>query len=175
MTVSINNRWLLVAVVVVMLAIGVMWFYFPEFEDNGIVAADTKSFEASPLPMPEFVGRAACAGCHAEQDRRWQGSHHDLAMQEANENTVLGDFRDAEFNKDGVVSRFFRKEGRYLVSTDGPDGKLADFQIKYSFGITPLQQYLIELPGGRLQALSISWDSRPKEQGGQRWFHLYAN
>jgi predicted CXXCH cytochrome family protein len=29
------------------------------------------------------------------------------------------------------------------------------------------------LPGGRLQALSIAWDSRPKAQGGQRWFHLY--
>ena len=26
-----------------------------------------------------------------------------------------------------------------------------------------------------MQALSIAWDSRPKEQGGQRWFHLYPN
>ncbi len=37
----------------------------------------------------------------------------------------------------------------------------------------PLQQYLIEFPGGRMQALSIAWDSRPKAEGGQRWFHLY--
>ena len=43
----------------------------------------------------------------------------------------------------------------------------------YTFGVEPLQQYLIELPGGRLQALGIAWDARPKEQGGQRWFHLY--
>ena len=47
--------------------------------------------------------------------------------------------------------------------------------MKYTFGIDPLQQYLVEFPDGRLQALSLAWDSRPKEQGGQRWFHLYPN
>jgi len=29
------------------------------------------------------------------------------------------------------------------------------------------------MPGGRLQALEIAWDSRPRERGGQRWFFLY--
>ena len=29
------------------------------------------------------------------------------------------------------------------------------------------------MPGGRYQALSVSWDARPREQGGQRWFHSY--
>ena len=72
-------------------------------------------------------------------------------------------------------SRFFRKDGKFLVETDGPDGKLATFEVKYTFGVYPLQQYLIEFPDGRIQALSIAWDSRPKEQGGQRWFHLYPN
>jgi len=81
------------------------------------------------LPPARFVGRAACAGCHAEQERLWRGSHHDLAMQEANAQTVLGDFNNAEFSKDGVVSRFFQREGRYWVNTDGPDGQLADFEI----------------------------------------------
>ena len=60
-----------------------------------------------------------------------------------------------------------------MVRTDGPDGKLRDYPIGYTFGVEPLQQYLIEFPGGRLQALGIAWDSRPKAQGGQRWFHLY--
>ena len=62
-----------------------------------------------------------------------------------------------------------------FVHTDGADGKLADFEIKYTFGVEPLQQYLVEFPDGRLQALSIAWDTRPKERGGQRWFHLYPN
>jgi predicted CXXCH cytochrome family protein len=94
-------------------------------------------------------------------------------MAEANEATVLGSFADAKFSHGGVTSTFFRRAGRFYVNTDGPDGKLADFEIKYTFGVTPLQQYLVELPGGRLQALGIAWDTRPANQGGQRWFHLY--
>jgi len=96
-------------------------------------------------------------------------------MQVAGETTVLGDFADRRFVHDGITSTFFRREGRFMVRTDGPDGKLDDFEIKYTFGVRPLQQYLIELSGGRLQALSIAWDARPREAGGQRWFHLYPN
>ncbi len=88
---------------------------------------------------------------------------------------MLGDFNDASFDYYGVRSRFFRKDGKFLVETDGPDGKLATFEVKYTFGLDPLQQYLVEFPDGRLQALSLAWDSRPKEKGGQRWFHLYPN
>lgn len=139
----------------------------------GLIASLAAAASEPSAAEPAFVGRAVCAECHAEQDRLWQGSHHDLAMQEANQHAVLGDFDGAEFRKDGVVSRFFRRDGRYWVRTDGPDGKLADFEIKYTFGFSPLQQYLVELGRGRLQALSIAWDSRPRKQGGQRWFHLY--
>jgi predicted CXXCH cytochrome family protein len=96
-------------------------------------------------------------------------------MDHATEKSVLGDFSDATFDYYGVRSRFFRKGGRFLVETDGPDGKLATFEVKCTFGLDPLQQYLIQFPDGRLQALSIAWDSRPKDAGGQRWFHLYPN
>ena len=87
--------------------------------------------------------------------------------------SVLGDFANAKFAYAGTTSTFSRRDGKFFVNTDGPDGKLADYEIKYTFGVRPLQQYLIELPGGRMQALGIAWDSRPKAQGGQRWFHLY--
>jgi tetratricopeptide (TPR) repeat protein len=124
---------------------------------------------------PTFVGRESCAPCHEHETRLWSGSHHDLAMQEATERTVLGDFGDATFTHGGVTSTFFRREGRFFVRTDGPDGELDEFEIAYTFGAVPLQQYLIEFPGGRYQALSISWDTRPAEEGGQRWFHLYPD
>ena len=88
---------------------------------------------------------------------------------------MLGNFNDAAFEKDGVRSRFFRKDGKFLVETDGPDGRLATFEVKYTFGLEPLQQYLIEFPDGRVQALTIAWDSRPAKIGGQRWFHLYPD
>jgi hypothetical protein len=120
-----------------------------------------------------FVGSQTCAGCHRSEAESWRGSQHRHAMDHATEQSVLGDFSDASFDYHGVRSRFFRKDGKFLVETDGPDGNLATFEIKYTFGVEPLQQYLIEFPDGRLQALSIAWDSRPKEQGGRRWFHLY--
>ncbi len=94
-------------------------------------------------------------------------------MQHATADTVRGDFNDTKFTFERVTSSFFRRDGKFFVRTDGPDGKLADFEVKYTFGLEPLQQYLVELPGGRLQALAVTWDTRPKEQGGQRWFRQY--
>ena len=120
-----------------------------------------------------FAGSAACAGCHAEQYRPWQESQHALAMQVATEESVLGDFSGVKFTHMGITSEFFRRDGAFMVRTDGPDGRLADYELRHTFGIYPLQQYLLELPGGRLQALPIAWDARPRESGGGRWFHLY--
>jgi Flp pilus assembly protein TadD len=142
--------------------------------------ADAPSGSAKPTPSgpgagasATFVGREACKDCHAEEYRRWKGSHHDLAMREATEKTVLGNFDDASFNHYGVTSTFFRKDGKFFVRTDGPDGKLHEYPIAYTFGVYPLQQYLIAFPGGRFQALNVCWDTRPAKDGGQRWFHLY--
>ena len=128
-----------------------------------------------PESVATYVGAQACAGCHAAEHAAWSGSDHARAMQIASDTAVLGDFADRRFVHGGITSTFFRREGRFMVRTDGPDGQLDDFEIKYTFGVRPLQQYLIELRGGRLQALSIAWDARPREAGGQRWFHLYPN
>ena len=131
--------------------------------------------EPPPATPPAYVGSAACGECHADQYRRWQASQHAVAMQVADEQTVLGDFSGVKFRNHGVTSEFFRRDGKFVVRTDGPDGKLGEFEVRHTFGVHPLQQYLIELPGGHVQALSIAWDTRAKEQGGQRWFHLYPN
>ena len=122
---------------------------------------------------PSYVGAEKCKECHAKQYQDWMGSNHQLAMQVATPATVLGDFQNARFTYYGVTSRFFTQDGKFYVETDGPDGKLQPYEIKYTFGLHPLQQYLIPFPDGRLQTLSIAWDSRPKDQGGQKWFHMY--
>jgi predicted CXXCH cytochrome family protein len=123
----------------------------------------------------EFVGDQVCSGCHTAETERWQGSHHALAMQKATEATVLGDFANIRFEQLGVVTTFSCSGDKFMVLTEGPDGALHDYEIAYTFGVYPLQQYLIAFPGGRYQALGIAWDNRPKEQGGQRWFHLYPD
>jgi len=123
---------------------------------------------AVPQPAAAFVGGQKCAECHKAEYDKWRGSHHDLAMDEANEQTVLGNFDNAVFENFGVRSRFYRRDGRYFVHTRGPGGEMADFEVKYTFGVYPLQQYLIPLAGGRLQCLPIAWDVN-----GKKWYHLY--
>jgi len=131
---------------------------------------------AAPADEPAgFVGVQLCAGCHAGEMESWKMSHHARAMQKAMEAAVLGDFADVWLEHFGVVTTFSRWGDKFLVHTDGPDGAAHDYEIAYTFGVYPLQQYLIALPGGRYQALGIAWDSRPKDQGGQRWFHLYPD
>ena len=125
--------------------------------------------------VASFAGSASCNGCHAAEARAWTDSHHDLAIQGADRQSVLGDFSDATFDYFGTVSRFLERDGQYVVQTAGADGKTSEFPVKYTFGIEPLQQYLVEFPRGRLQALPFAWDTRPGEDGGQRWFHLYPH
>jgi predicted CXXCH cytochrome family protein len=124
---------------------------------------------------PSYSGSNTCKTCHQQQFNAWRGSHHDNAMQQATSKTVLGNFNNQQYKYNGVTSTFFKKKGQFFVKTDGPDGKLKDYEIKYTFGIEPLQQYLIEFSDGRLQVLGIAWDSRKKKQGGQRWYHLYPD
>ena len=123
---------------------------------------DAGASTAAPLT---YVGSAACRDCHADEFQRWQQSQHAVAMQVADERTVLGDFSGVKYRNRGVTSEFFRRDGRFVVRTEGPDGKLADFEVRHTFGVYPLQQYLVELPGGRVQALSLAWDARPKDAG----------
>ncbi|HEX6851400.1 MAG TPA: tetratricopeptide repeat protein [Candidatus Polarisedimenticolaceae bacterium] len=115
-----------------------------------------------------FTGLKACAKCHEKETKAWTGSHHDLAMTEATEGTVRGDFSGVRFDGDGMKARFFREGAKFLIETDGTDGKPAVFEVAYTFGWEPLQQYLIRFPGGRLQAFSVAWDVN-----AGRWFFLY--
>ena len=149
---------------------GIAAFSF-EFRHTGTPAQKAQE-TAGP---PAFIGSEACRGCHKAEANLWDTSQHKAAMQHATDKTVLGNFNDASFDYYGVHSRFFRKDGKFLVETDGAGGKLATFEVKYTFGIDPLQQYLVEFADGRLQALSLAWDSRPQNAGGQHWFHLHPD
>jgi len=123
----------------------------------------------------EYTGSESCRSCHQEQYKLWKESHHYQAMLPATDETVLGDFSGSEFEYAGVRSRFYKKDGKFFVETDNAKGELQEFEISYTFGFYPLQQYLVPFPNGRYQALNIVWDSRPEAKGGQRWVHLYPD
>ncbi len=122
-----------------------------------------------------YLGNTACTGCHAQANTDWTKSHHDLAMQEATPATVLGDFNNATFDYFGVTTTFSRKGDAFFIEADNAAGELETFPVEYVFGVEPLQQYLLPLGNGRLQALSIAWDTRSESEGGQRWYHLYPD
>ncbi len=122
-----------------------------------------------------YLGNAACAGCHEQASAHWTNSHHDLAMQEATPDTVLGNFNNATFDYFGVNTTFSQKGDAFFIETDNAAGKLETYRVAYVFGVEPLQQYLLPLGNGRLQALSVAWDTRPESEGGQRWYHLYPD
>jgi tetratricopeptide (TPR) repeat protein len=166
---SLRKTLVMVALAAIaVLAVGALL----QFRDGGFFKTPTPH---GPEVKATFVGSESCAGCHQLEAKLWQGSQHQLAMAHASGKSVLGDFSGITFDYFSVKSRLFQKDGKYLVETDDADGKLAVFEIKYTFGVDPLQQYLVEFPDGRVQALPIAWDTRPKEMGGQRWFHLYPN
>lgn len=123
--------------------------------------------KADALPA-RFIDEQQCIGCHATQVTAWQGSHHQLAMQTATEQSVLGNFKAVTYKAEQEATRFFRKGGEFWVNTVDSSGSAKDFKVAYAFGVAPLQQYLVEVPGGRLQALGVAWDT---EQN--RWFDLY--
>lgn len=123
----------------------------------------------------EFVGAEQCIDCHAEEVQAWQGSHHDMAMKHADAASVLGNFNDQKIRHKGQENRFYKKNDQFWVALEDATGDVVDYQILYTFGFEPLQQYMVAFDDGRIQLIPYAWDSRPKDEGGQRWFHLYPD
>lgn len=165
-----SRRYLYPVLIVLLLAgmAGVWWFLQAS---TPRLPAPVPVATAKPLVTPppaRMVDEQQCQGCHQAQAKDWQGSHHQLAMQAATPQTVPADFNNASFSAEGETTRFFQRGDEFWVNTPGSDGKAADYKVAYTFGIAPLQQYLIEVGGGRLQALGVAWDTQKN-----RWFHLY--
>jgi len=114
-----------------------------------------------------FVGDQTCQSCHAAEWEQWKGSHHDYAIGEADEEHVRGDFDDAVFSDGHRSYRFYREGDEYMVDITGSDHKKETHRIDYTFGWEPLQQYLIDVGRGRIQALHIAWDTQEN-----KWYSL---
>jgi len=122
------------------------------------------------IPNSHFLGDKKCKQCHQNEFKDWQGSHHDKAMQKADSTTVLADFKGEKFTSQGITSHFYKKDTTFYVNTEGPDGKYHDYKIVYTFGVTPLQQYIVQFPDGHYQCLRTAWDVVKN-----KWFDLYPD
>ncbi|MES9972033.1 MAG: multiheme c-type cytochrome [Candidatus Thiodiazotropha sp.] len=119
---------------------------------------------------PGYQTSAACADCHQQQFDAWVDSHHAWAWREPVPENVLGDFNQAKFRHAGFTYQFLKKNNEYFVVADDPSGKTTQYKVDSVAGVSPLQQYLLDIGDGRLQALDIAWDTVNK-----RWYHLYPD
>ncbi len=163
-----RRRWLIPGLLIAAIGVG------------GYLLADWYQVEPADSART-FVGRQSCVECHQREAELFHGSHHDLAMDRATDDTVLARFDGQEIEHFGITSRVFKDGSRFMVNTEGPDGQMHDYEVKYVFGVTPLQQYMVEMepprfrdvalaseePVGRLQVLRLSWDTV-----SERWFYL---
>lgn len=117
-----------------------------------------------------FVGSNSCVECHEEEFLLWKDSHHDQAMKIADSTSILADFNNTTFIHKGIKNRFYKNGNDYFVNTEGPNGEYTNYKIEYTFGFTPLQQYIVEFPNGAYQCLLTAWDTVEK-----KWFHLQPN
>ena len=157
-----------ILIVLLLAAMAGVWMFLQASTPRLPAPAPVAVAKPVAAPPAQMVDEQQCQGCHQAQAKDWQGSHHQLAMQAATQETVPADFNDAAFTGEGETTRFFRRRDEFWVNTPGSDGKAADFKVAYTFGIAPLQQYLLEVGDGRLQALGVAWDTQE-----HRWFHLY--
>jgi len=139
-------------------------------EYKSVIAEDSVFLSGKIIPDDHFLGDQKCKECHQDQFKSWEGSHHDKAMEIADSISILGDFNNQKFTSQGVTSLFYKKENDFYVNTEGPDGKNHEYKIIYTFGITPLQQYIVQFPDGHYQCLRTAWDSVKN-----KWFDLYPD
>jgi Tfp pilus assembly protein PilF len=151
--------------------IGIIVLFFVVFKVFMVNSCSSKYTKYTPITSHNntYLGDQSCIKCHKNEHKEWKQSDHYMSMLPPNDTTVKGDFNNQTFTADGVTSHFFKKEGKYFINTEGEDGKNHDFEVKYIFGYTPLQQYLVEFPGGRMQVPRLSWDCIKK-----KWFNQYA-
>ena len=108
-----KRSWLsLVVMVLLVVALSVLatkWMVDSPLPDQPTGSVQTQDRAA-------FVGPEVCAECHQEEYLLWRGSHHDLAMQVADEGSVLGDFEGTRFRYAGITSTFFKRDGNFWVA-----------------------------------------------------------
>ncbi len=114
-----------------------------------------------------YVGSAACGVCHPVPFLEWRGSHHQLAMQPASQASVQVDPSAATPTIAGRPASLSGAGDEAVIHSDG-----GEFPVRYVFGVSPLQQFLVDAGNGRLQGHALAWDSRSAGEGGQRWFDL---
>ncbi len=148
------------------------WLRSPAASETAETEGFSTTPEATPWPTDDarYVGSHACARCHAEQARAFRGSHHARATEPAAGFVDGPPFDGRVFERDGFRARFLREDDRALVQIAEGGAPARTYVVHHALGVEPFRQYVVDVGDGRLQALTVAWDARPVEVGGQRLF-----
>jgi len=137
---------------------------------NGIALADI-SFPETYYPNEfDLIGSEACKECHPEEVELWQQSHHAHAnrpIDQAQDKQALLALPDSRATD--VAYRVVEREKQLFLS-ETSTGKKQEHAILGVIGFNPLRQLLVELPGGRYQALNPGYDI-----GKSSWIDVFEN
>ena len=143
-----NLLWIGVAIATLAVASVALYLAYTDFQPGSFDFVHNRPLGKTDVPVTaQYVGSNACVSCHGKEASEWQTSQHHDAMAQASEQSVLGNFNNAKFDYAGLTSTFFKRDGKFFVNTDGRDGKLTDYEMKYTFGVSPLQQYIDRVSG----------------------------
>lgn len=159
------SKKLLIGLAVLLCLAGITFLFFKTTNQETYTSVEDINKETPQ----DYIGSASCKQCHLKEYNEWTLSDHYKAMQIANDSTVLGNFNNATYTADGITSRFFKRDGKFFIHTQSEDGSYKDYEVLYTFGYYPLQQYITDFPNGKKQVFRQSWDSRQN-----KWFHQYT-
>lgn len=164
------------------LAAGGLWWMARR--DEAPKAPDVKAAvivapaEATAVLLPDdkvhagYAGSESCKACHAAEYEAWKKSDHHFAERpvepEGMDREAFVPGKTIAHASQGSEAKLDEKGLAELI-TLGPEKKKAPFTLKRVIGHDPLRQFLIEGPGGRLQAAELAWDPHRSE-----WFDVYG-
>jgi hypothetical protein len=90
----------------------------------------------------DYVGPEACRECHAENYAKWRKHPHSRMNQNADEESVVGDFSGASIDYDGYRVVFERLEGDYVVSLHRGDVLARRYRVTRTVGSRLIQMYV---------------------------------
>ncbi|HYG23977.1 MAG TPA: tetratricopeptide repeat protein [Verrucomicrobiae bacterium] len=122
-------------------------------------------------PAFAFAGSASCRECHRDTFEQWHGSHHQLAERPIDPQLDSRAFEpERRFQHGSQSVRVFLSNNVPWIEAIGLSGKPEVHAVARVLGHDPLRQFLVEFPGGRLQAMEAAYDPH-----SNNWFNVFGN
>ena len=112
-----------------------------------------------------------CKTCHEEQFKDWSHSQHANAMRD-----IGNDLDDKAFTGKSLIIyakrqvEFLKKNNTFIIREKWEGKEWVEYKPVAVIGESPLIQYLIPFPGGRLQVFDFAYDPAKDE-----WFNVFGD